>query len=170
VKLFPSGPVVLALSLACGGGGTGGDAASPADAPVSGSDGAPADATPSVDQSAGGSVDSGGVLEADAQAPPFVAIVPCPQPGNYVTGSGAITISGNAYVPTCLRVPAGTSVTIEASGAHPLEPRPGGSPGNPIRGQTATAPVVFSNTGFYPFECVEHVDQGMVGVIWVTPP
>jgi plastocyanin len=49
-----------------------------------------------------------------------------------------------------------------------LAPRAGGSPDSPIKDQTATAPLTFTKPGFYPFECVEHVDQGMLGVIWVT--
>jgi plastocyanin len=30
--------------------------------------------------------------------------------------------------------------------------------------------VSFPTPGFYPFLCPEHVDQGMLGVVWVTAP
>ncbi len=84
-------------------------------------------------------------------------------------GVASIGTLGNMYSPACARVQAGSSVTIEASVTHPLEPRAGGSVGNPIPPQTSNATVVFTTPGFYPFLCPEHVDQGMIGVVWVTP-
>jgi plastocyanin len=117
----------------------------------------------------GGDAAVAGDAAADATPADFVAIVPCLEPGAYVTGGAAIGTLGNAYSPACLRVRAGSSVSIEASVTHPLEPRPGGSASNPIPQQNSNATVVFATPGVYPFLCPEHVDQGMLGVVWVTP-
>jgi plastocyanin len=97
----------------------------------------------------------------------FVAIAPCPNPSDYAAATQVIATADNRYSPACVRIAAGGTVTIDASTAHPLEPRPGGSPGNPIPTQGAPATVSFPAPGFYPFLCPEHVDQGMIGVVWV---
>lgn len=105
---------------------------------------------------------------ADAD-PSFVAIAPCLEPAHYLSGpTTSVGVDGFRYVPACLKVRAGTTVTIEAGAAHPLGPRAGGSPDNPIIEQTAATPFLFTKPGLYPFHCVEHIDQGMFGVIWVT--
>jgi plastocyanin len=110
-----------------------------------------------------------GATDASADQIPahFVAIVPCPDPAAYAAATQVSTTVDNRYSPACVRIAAGGSVMIEASVAHPLEARPGGSPGNPIPSQTAPATVSFPTPGFYPFLCPEHVDQGMLGVVWV---
>jgi plastocyanin len=111
--------------------------------------------------------------EADAPGsePPFVAIAPCARPEQYATATGPAVVSTQAmsYSPACLRVVAGTLVTIVGSLEHPLEPRALGSPGNPIPQQQATARVLFPTPGFFAYQCPEHVDVGMLGVVWVTP-
>jgi plastocyanin len=111
--------------------------------------------------------------EADAPGsePPFVAIAPCTRPEQYATATGPAVVGTQAmsYSPACLRVVAGTLVTIEGSFEHPLEPRTLGSPGNPIPQQQATARVLFPTPGFFAYQCPEHVDVGMLGVVWVTP-
>ena len=77
------------------------------------------------------------------------------------------TTADHRYIPACARVAAGATLTIEASAAHPVQARAGGSAGNPIPAQSDPATVTFPTPGFYPFLCPEHVDQGMVGVVWV---
>jgi plastocyanin len=98
----------------------------------------------------------------------FIAIVPCPEPSVYIAATQVITTADNRYSPECVRIAAGGALTIEASAAHPLEPRLGGSPDNPIPSQIGTTTVPFPTPGFYPFLCPEHIDQGMRGVVWVT--
>jgi plastocyanin len=164
--------VVIAVSVvvfaqSCGG------SAQKKDASVSGDAG---DAGDAVSDSAGSdvgaddatTVDAGLDSAPDAPIEPFTAIDPCPTSDAYVAGGGHIATSDHAYLPACLRVPAGSTVTIEASTFHPLEPASGGSPGNPIPVQIIDATVTFSAPGFYPFYCPEHVGQGMRGVVWVT--
>ena len=74
---------------------------------------------------------------ADAAAAPgglpegFMALAPCLTPDRYVAAPTAIATVGFTYAPACLRVARGSSVTIEASAVHPLEPGPNGSPGQP---------------------------------------
>jgi plastocyanin len=113
-------------------------------------------------------MDTGAVADLGAPSPPFVPIVPCDRAASYVDGTASVETNLVAYQPQCLRVRVGSFVTIEASVAHPLEPRPGGSPGNPIPMQNSRATISFPTPGFYPFQCPEHVDQGMLGVVWVT--
>jgi plastocyanin len=99
-----------------------------------------------------------------------MAVSPCTSSGAYVTGTLIETTNSDTYSPRCLRVTAGTTVTIEASGTHPLSPRSGGSPGNPIPSTSNNASVAFTTPGFYPFECTVHGDGGMTGVVWVAAP
>jgi plastocyanin len=168
--------VALASVPRCGGGNARNDADARDDAhadaaQIDGADDVP-DVVTVADAGADGSGGDAAVAgdgAADATPADFVAIVPCLEPGAYVTGGDAIGTLGNAYSPACLRVRAGSSVSIEASVTHPLEPRPGGSAGNPIAQQNSNATVVFATPGVYPFLCPEHVDQGMLGVVWVTP-
>lgn len=159
--------VALALTIGCGGGATTTDATAAADA---GGGEAPVDVSNVVDVVVPDSADAAGPADAAVDAWPadFVAIAPCPEPAAYVATSLSISTLANQYSPACLRVPAGSIVTIEASVTHPLEPRPGGSAGNPIPAQLGDATVVFATPGLYPFVCPEHVDQGMLGVVWVT--
>lgn len=118
-----------------------------------------------------GSSDEAGGSDAtrDSSAQAFMAIAPCLTPESYVTGASFIATEPTSYRPPCLRVPAGTSVAFEASVAHPLEPRANGSAGNPIPNRFDTTTVTFSRPGFFPYQCPEHIDQGMTGVVWVAP-
>jgi plastocyanin len=104
---------------------------------------------------------------ADAPGDAFLAIAPCADPTAYVSGVTSVATTGSSYNPTCLQVAVGASVTIEASLEHPLEPRPGGTPDNPILERQHTASVVFPTAGVFPYQCPEHVGNGMIGVIWV---
>lgn len=156
--------ITLRLTLALVGGG-GGSAASPPD-------GAVPDVNVNLDvgDDEGGSPvgdDAGGGV--DAVPPDFVAAFPCQQPGDYVTTPLAIATVGVAYSPRCLKVPAGTVVSIESSGVHPLEPREVSAAPNPIPFQNTTSAVRFAAPGFYGFQCPEHSDQLMMGIVWVTP-
>jgi plastocyanin len=110
--------------------------------------------------------DGGGDVSADMA--PFVALSPCETPASYVQGPTSVGVQGLRYDPRCLRVAAGATVAIHASVEHPLQPASGGSPGNPIPPSSADARVTFPSPGFYPFLCVEHIDSGMAGVIWVA--
>jgi plastocyanin len=109
----------------------------------------------------GGSGGSGGA---------FMSIAPCSNITSYVTGIGAITTTAAfTYSPACLKVTAGTMVTIQASVIHPLSGLPTGSPNNPIPAGGSTTPqtVTFATSGFYPFHCDVHYSIGMSGVVWV---
>jgi plastocyanin len=172
---------LLAFAAGCGGStqvDAGADARADADADagldaasVDGAHDAPDMAVP-ADTGGAADADADGVIAdaaADAVPADFVAIVPCLQAGAYASGAIRVGTLGNAYNPACLRVQAGSTVSIEASVTHPLEPRAGGSAGNPIPQQNSDATVLFTTPGFYPFLCPEHVDQGMLGVVWVTP-
>jgi plastocyanin len=158
------------VAAACGGGGGAptpdaapGDSAADLVAEVAGNADAPGDSAAPQDATADLATDAA----ADQIPANFVAILPCPAPAAFAPATQVSTTVDNRYSPACVRVAAGGSVTIEASVAHPLEARPGGSPGNPIPQQTAPATVSFPTPGFYPFFCPEHVDQGMLGVVWV---
>jgi len=140
---------------ACGGGG-----------PAATQDAAPADV---ADAQADSPVAQDATDDAAPDAAPanFVAITPCPDPGAYTAATQVSTTADNRYIPACARVAAGATLTIEASAAHPIQARAGGSGGNPIPAQSDPATITFPTPGFYPFLCPEHVDQGMIGVVWV---
>jgi plastocyanin len=153
---------VLAAGLGLAG------AACAASSPPAG-DGAPPPDTAVADTAVADTAADVGEAAAPAGPPDgFLPIAPCLAADQYVTAPAAVTTAGVAYTPTCLRVPRGTAVTIEASSVHPLEPGPGGSPGNPIPTQTSPVTVSFPRPGVYPFFCPEHSDVGMRGVVWVT--
>jgi plastocyanin len=101
----------------------------------------------------------------------FVAIDPCSQSGNYTTTLQTINFRTgvDGYTPSCLKVPRHTTVTFAGSfGSHPLQPRGGGSAGNPITSTSAGSQAMFTfdSAGFFPYHCGIHSD--MIGVIWVT--
>jgi plastocyanin len=149
---------------ACGGGSAATQDAAPADvaaidaAADVGAD-APEDSPPAPD----------GAADASPNDVPanFVAIAPCPDPGAYAPAAQVSTTADNRYSPACAHVAAGATLTIEASAAHPVQARTGGSAGNPIPAQSDPAIVAFPTPGFYPFLCPEHVGEGMIGVVWV---
>jgi plastocyanin len=100
----------------------------------------------------------------------FMAIAPCPNMSDYVTGMTAITtLVTLKYSPQCLKVTAGTSVSIQASSAHPLSGLATGSANNPIPAARSTTDqmVTFMTAGFYPYRCEVHGGIGMTGVVWV---
>lgn len=119
----------------------------------------------------GGTVADAGEPDAapDAGTLPFEAIAPCDAPDDYVDGTYVSAYDSNEYDPACLRVRAGTTVTIEASAAHPLAPRSGGSDASPIVGATTDSSIRFDEPGFYPYLCVLHDTLGMIGVVQVVP-
>ena len=140
-------------------------------------DAAPADVAVTVDAATDGGADASGdspsAQDAAADAAPddvpanFVAIAPCPDPGAYAAAAQVSTTADNRYSPACARVAAGATLTIEASAAHPRASARGrlgrqSDPG-PERPRDGDVP----DAGFYPFLCPEHVDEGMVGVVWV---
>jgi plastocyanin len=122
--------------------------------------------------STGATSDAGtsGTAGAGGDASTFLAIAPCTAASAYTTGATSImTTASLTYSPACLKVTAGSSVTIEASAVHPLSGLTTGSPNNPIPagGKTADQMVTFTTPGFYPFHCDMHFSLGMSGVVWV---
>ena len=94
-----------------------------------------------------------------------------------VGGSAIIKTEGRSYVPRCLKIKKGTTVTIEASSHHPLQGILN-SVGmqNPIYddlgGAVSNANVTFNETGVFGFYCLAHSDDkgtGMGGAILVEP-
>ena len=100
----------------------------------------------------------------------FMAIAPCASMTSYVTGMTTITTTDAfTYGPSCLKVTAGTMVTIQGSAVHPLVGLTTGSANNPIPlgPSTTDQTVTFGTPGFYPFHCNIHFSIGMSGVVWV---
>jgi plastocyanin len=115
-----------------------------------------------------GTAGSAGSAGGDAGA--FTSILPCTTVSSYMTGATTIMTTANfTYSPACLKVAAGSSVTIQASAVHPLSGLTTGSANNPIPtgGKTADQMVTFTTPGFYPFHCDVHFSIGMSGVVWV---
>jgi plastocyanin len=122
--------------------------------------------------SSGATSDAGasGAAGAGGDAGSFLSIAPCTAASTYVTGATTITTTATfTYSPACLKVTAGSSVTIQASAVHPLSGLTTGSADNPIPtgGKTADQMVTFPTPGFYPFHCDVHFGIGMSGVVWV---
>jgi len=95
------------------------------------------------------------------------------QPADFVTidGDAQVDIAGLGYSPKCLRIKAGSSVSIAASSRHPLQ---GVGEANPILdagGAVTVAKIVaFATPGEYGYFCTAHGDasgNGMAGVIVV---
>lgn len=104
------------------------------------------------------------------------ALAAC-NPGDFVSREEAevtVGIDGRGYTPACLKVKAGTVVTIAASNGHPLQGvQAAGGPVNPfLRGSEATAPEThaLNEPGRYDYFCTRHGDasgNGMAGTILV---
>lgn len=81
----------------------------------------------------------------------------------------SIQFQGMGYTPKCLKVAVGSTVTIAASGHHPLAPQP--QAGNPIGETEQTQAFTFNQAGFFGYFCDRHGDangNGMAGTIWVV--
>lgn len=111
-----------------------------------------------------------------AAAQAFGPIAGCTE-ARFVEGGAntMIATSGASYTPKCLRIRAGSQVSIESSGRHPLAAMPDiDGFENPLANmgevfQTIT--VQFSEPGIYGYFCTRHGDkegQGMAGIIEVT--
>jgi plastocyanin len=119
---------------------------------------------------------------ADAAGPPD-ALGPCAASyagcASYAdrTGEATVTItaSDDVYDPPCIRVTAGTQVTIGASDSHPLAAAPC-SPddfvGAPASGIATTGSYPVATAGIYGYWCTAHgtpSGAGMAGAIQVVP-
>jgi plastocyanin len=108
-----------------------------------------------------------------------MAVPPCTDESSYATTGTTITFGAAtdiSYMPKCLKVTAGTTVTFMGDfGTHPLLPSAlrGTLTGNPITGtgQGTSASFTFPNPGYFAYFCDIHGSSdgaiGMVGVIWV---
>lgn len=141
---------------------------SPSDAGLEHPDGGPG---PDGGAPTDGSAPTDADAPLDAEPPPFQAIEPCGEPGDYVDGTYIASYDSLEYDPPCLRVRRGVAVTIEATDAHPLASRAGGSPSNPFPSSpaTSTVSITFDAPGFYPYVCTLHSSLGMIGVVQVVP-
>lgn len=92
-----------------------------------------------------------------------------------MTGMSAVSIGfgvGLTYAPDCVRISAGTVVTIAASGGvggHPLRTAACAPSDTPLPTTPVEAPAdyTFENPGLYGFECAAHASLGMQGLIIV---
>lgn len=111
-----------------------------------------------------------------AAASAETAIAAC-GPADFVTRDEAqvsVNIDGRGYSPACLKVKAGTVITIDASRGHPLQGvQKAGEPANPfLRGSEAVSPEThpLNEPGRYDYFCTRHGDsngRGMAGTILV---
>ncbi|MEW5853326.1 MAG: hypothetical protein AB2A00_31390 [Myxococcota bacterium] len=92
------------------------------------------------------------------------------------TGQGTFSIStsGTTYTPKCVKVSAGTAVTIAGSSFHPLQGQADvNGVANPFTGSSAATTAqtqTLSTPGFYGYYCTAHgsaAGTGMAGAIWV---
>ncbi len=147
----------------------------------SGSGGASA---PGGASGSGGATGTGGTTSTGG-APVFTAVTPCNAATDYATVADNTINFGMmgadfVYMPKCLKVTAGATVTfkgfgIETFSNHPLAPsdKIGTVAGNPIT-ETAepsnTKTFTFPTAGAYAFFCEFHgsdLGDAMAGVIWV---
>jgi plastocyanin len=91
-----------------------------------------------------------------------------------------IEFAGTSYEPACLKVKAGTKVTLPASNRHPLQGAADfDGVANPFRNTTEVGEFLESQIrsldvpGFFGYFCTRHGDptdgSGMGGMIWVVP-
>ena len=84
--------------------------------------------------------------------------------------TSSIAIQGRSYTPRCLKILAGSSVTIVASKRHPLSPQTGNLK-NPIHPTETTESFVFHQPGHFGYFCTDHGSpdgRGMAGEILVV--
>jgi len=157
--------------------GPGGTDAGPGgtDAGPGGSDAGPGgtDAGPGGTDAGGGDVDAG-----SAPAGCGTDFAGCTTFTD-MTGMGSVTINtgpGFAYTPKCVRVSAGTMVTIQGSITHPLEKAPCSPSGTELdsivelTGAVTDTTVTFGAAGNYGIYCHNHgapAGTGMAGQIRV---
>lgn len=101
------------------------------------------------------------------------------QEGDYVfvnQATASVEISGRGYSPNCLKVKAGTTVSIQASGRHPLQGmRAIAGVENPFQsanGSESQETHTLNKPGQYGYFCTAHGDEsgrGMAGAILVIP-
>jgi plastocyanin len=105
----------------------------------------------------------------------FMPISPCNGESMYMEATTVMFPgSGAQYLPNCVKVHRGASVTFSGTDfvIHPLTPGTRGTSPNPIP-MTSTGTMVtvtFPDLGFFPFYCKTHgTDSGnlMSGVAWV---
>lgn len=110
---------------------------------------------------------------------PDTANNPCTMASDFVSknSSGSpvqvatTSLPTNAYTPKCLKVRAGTQVTIDASVVHPLKGINANSPWETMSYTTAQTRTL-STAGVYPYYCTNHgspTGTGMAGAVWVVP-
>lgn len=113
-----------------------------------------------------------GALSAGTAA--FADVAGC-RAADFVEGGAAneIRIVGKSYSPKCLKIRVGASVTIDATGRHPLIAMPDiGGKQNPFAGDTHTSPQqrILQEGGVFGFYCDAHGDRegnDMAGAILV---
>lgn len=94
-----------------------------------------------------------------------------------MTQETEVTVSfggGSSYSPKCLKVAAGTAVTLPGSGFHPLQGQADvNGVANPFRADAeseANVTHTLTTPGFYGYYCTAHGQPsgtGMAGAIWV---
>jgi plastocyanin len=162
--------LTLGLALGCNNTPAGNDAAAPGNDASGGASDAGHDAASPVD--VGPLPDTGPVICEDGYAG-CTAATAMDMTG--MSGPIAITVTGSGtatprYSPSCVRVSAGTMVTIENSAIHPLRPATCSPSDTPITGAAGTSSFTFANAGRYGYWCGNHgADNGtgMAGLIIV---
>mgnify|MGYP000202679790 CR=1 FL=1 len=91
---------------------------------------------------------------------------PSPPPVGTTACPATITIGpGNSYSPSSCTIKVGQTVTISASGTHPLS---GVGAGQNFKGETSNKTLGFSAAGTFNYVCDRH-QPGMAGTITVEP-
>lgn len=107
----------------------------------------------------------------------FVEFAGCTQEDYVVVNeaNAEVLTAGFAFSPKCLKVAAGTQVTVAGSGFHPVQGvQLVDQPANPLVADSARrAPQThdFTEAGVYGYFCVNHGRAdggGMAGAIWVV--
>lgn len=176
LRLFGAACAAALFVVACGSSNNGSSSGSTGGGSSSGSTGGSSTGSTGTTGtgSTSGSASTGG---SSSGSTGLSAINACdPSTAVDLTGSSttAVTISGLAYSPACIKVRAGTVVTISASSVHPLHPGvdcvDAASGASPIAISTADEPVTFANPGSYGFFCSVHCSSaGMKGAVYVVP-